>query len=371
MSAWPIWLSLAILMCSEVASQASFLESCDLVYPTMSKEEILSGRLPYLFGGKAACTSSMVRPQPGCQQESNFTRFCEAALPHEWRHTYDKRSHDWKMNIVGALENCPEHLIRSFVDELLRQEIWQTLQLTPCEFFRELKGRTLWLLGDSQMLDMMKAIECFLRPFWADADWQEARMKKTFAEGPVNPTCLDMQLDTRICFLRFNKGDVLLHEGLPFLLQEASHQDFAVLNFGLHGWWMEDIKIVAAFLDIYRNALPIVFWKDMSPHHKPHIYQSADSQEEIECKPILDADQQAKDQPFNTAIWFNNLTIPVLKQSSIRVIEDEAALRPFWKHHRQGECLHFCQPSAPQVWISSLYQSLTDAQALSTSTSNK
>lgn len=360
---WVVWLSLATVMSSPNPSDTDFLPFCDNEYPGLTTQDLSSHQQPYLFDGKSACAGSQARQQPGCRQENNFTRFCEASLPYEWRHTYSNRSEYWKMNLVGSLETCTEDLIQSFIDELLKLEKWQILQLTPCDIFKQLKGRTLWLLGDSMMLDMMKALECFLRPFWKGSDWEQARTERQFEEGPVMPTCLPLQSDTRLCFLRLNTGDRLLHEGLPFLLREGDQKDLAILNFGLHGWWMEDIKIVASFLEIYRTALPTVFWKDMSPHHRPHVYQAATRQEKIDCKPILDADQQAQDQPFATAVWFNNLTIPVLQQSSIRVIQDEKTLRPFWRHHRQGECLHFCQPSAPQVWISSLHSALTEAEA--------
>lgn len=36
------------------------------------------------------------------------------------------------------------------------------LSATPCDLWRFLRGRTLWVMGDSQSQDFFKALQCFL-----------------------------------------------------------------------------------------------------------------------------------------------------------------------------------------------------------------
>ena len=40
---------------------------------------------------------------------------------------------------------------------------WESiLTATPCDLWRFVRGRTLWVVGDSQSLDLFKALQCFL-----------------------------------------------------------------------------------------------------------------------------------------------------------------------------------------------------------------
>lgn len=46
---------------------------------------------------------------------------------------------------------------------------WESiLRLTPCDVWERLKGRTLWISGDSQSLDFFKAVICFMFEFWEE-----------------------------------------------------------------------------------------------------------------------------------------------------------------------------------------------------------
>ena len=52
------------------------------------------------------------------------------------------------------------------MDEQLRayrDRGWESiLTATPCDLWRVVRGRTLWVMGDSQSLDLFKALQCFL-----------------------------------------------------------------------------------------------------------------------------------------------------------------------------------------------------------------
>ena len=44
-----------------------------------------------------------------------------------------------------------------------RDRKWDSiLTATPCDLWRFIRGRTLWVMGDSQSLDLFKALQCFL-----------------------------------------------------------------------------------------------------------------------------------------------------------------------------------------------------------------
>ena len=44
-----------------------------------------------------------------------------------------------------------------------RDRGWDSiLTATPCDLWRFIRGRALWIVGDSQSLDLFKALQCFL-----------------------------------------------------------------------------------------------------------------------------------------------------------------------------------------------------------------
>lgn len=38
--------------------------------------------------------------------------------------------------------------------------------MTPCDLFRQIRGRTLWVIGDSMSKDLTKALKCFMLEFF-------------------------------------------------------------------------------------------------------------------------------------------------------------------------------------------------------------
>ncbi|KIZ01068.1 hypothetical protein MNEG_6895 [Monoraphidium neglectum] len=40
------------------------------------------------------------------------------------------------------------------------------LELSPCDLWPYLRGRTLWLLGDSHTKSLYKSLQCFMLDFW-------------------------------------------------------------------------------------------------------------------------------------------------------------------------------------------------------------
>lgn len=52
------------------------------------------------------------------------------------------------------------------------------LRMVPCDLWRALRGRQLWLIGDSQAQRFHRQMSCFLEPFilpeayWPEPDWR-------------------------------------------------------------------------------------------------------------------------------------------------------------------------------------------------------
>lgn len=75
-------------------------------------------------------------------------------------------------HFIAGLAPVPQCLLLGSVALLHWEQVlsWRAclrcLQgFTPCELFQRIRGRTLWLLGDSQTWNFYYAVECFLREF--------------------------------------------------------------------------------------------------------------------------------------------------------------------------------------------------------------
>ena len=60
----------------------------------------------------------------------------------------------------------------------------------------------------------------------------------------------------------------------------------------------------------------------------------------------------------------------IMSQSGIPVVHTWNETLPLWDYHRDNgaglECTHFCFPSAPQLWVHALWQTLSKARGLLT-----
>ncbi len=129
-----------------------------------------------------------------------------------------------------------------------------------------------------------------------------------------------------------------------------------VLNFGLHGMLPPDAYAVAHYMKGYKDTLPFAMWKDVSATH----FNSSDggfSGREVLQYPCVPLPMLA--QHSGLTHWLNNVTLPIMEGADITLIADSKQTQPLYNYHRKGECVHFCFPSAPQLWVSSLYQTLS------------
>ena len=110
---------------SSIAAQAG----CPLEYRRLSVEDIKGGQKPYLLGGaqQPTCTN--------CARSDGWATVCQFKS--------------------GQL--CPDWVQQRVISSWVERGYELALGLTPCDLWPHIRGRTLFLMGDSMMLDFYKA----------------------------------------------------------------------------------------------------------------------------------------------------------------------------------------------------------------------
>ncbi|KIY98626.1 hypothetical protein MNEG_9339 [Monoraphidium neglectum] len=122
------------------------------------------------------------------------------------------------------------------------------LGVAPCDLWPYLRGRTLWLLGDSHSKQLFKALQCFLIDFWdgreckASGDDNLVKQLDALPLRPGESRCIHLFGNGRVCFVHVVLGTSLLNNpqvasnGVLTLLRErglASRADIFVPQFGV------------------------------------------------------------------------------------------------------------------------------------------
>ncbi|KAK9825999.1 hypothetical protein WJX74_003991 [Apatococcus lobatus] len=159
--------------------------------------------------------------------------------------------------------------------------------LTPEQLYKSITGRSLWLVGDSQMRHFYTSIECFLAPFtpsigrsmpFRGNDTLNAMMRRgtDFNIWRDNTKCMFLQNHTRICHLRKVYSPNIIEDVFPALIQGAPdlQQDVMVINVGT--WYdpgspdlyAKDLQLLADAIQQLRDQLPRqLIWADTPPQH--------------------------------------------------------------------------------------------------------
>jgi hypothetical protein len=117
------------LVCKTEHSEHSYHGHCPVVYKPYSVQQIQQGRVPYLFGG-----IYKDRPCLNCKRGGLWSKFCSfGAQPTGQAH--------WDQQLCSAQQT-------GFIESTLRLKHGaEMLQLTPCDLWPHLRGRTLWVIG--------------------------------------------------------------------------------------------------------------------------------------------------------------------------------------------------------------------------------
>lgn len=347
-------------------------EGCPVTYERMTVQEIRASlwkpqwQRPYLFGAQArpACTN--------CREDKLWAHFCQY------------RSH-------GPI--CPDWVQQSMLGSWLERGFELPLTLTPCDLWRHIRGRTLFMMGDSMMLDYYKAMRCFLFEFWPALEDEPFTPNKTLeallTDSTVKPHCSRLLHGTRVCYLRTDQGKDFHGRALPALLENnlTSQADILIANFGLHhGDTKEYQWRLWAFVEFYKkhaDRLPRLFWQQTLAQHfaspsgefgggsPPFKCRAIRSFKRLEGNGTLVLQPGAKDPSgLRRGLWRNAAAGQVMAAAGIPVIQSFNESVPLWAAHRDNgagwECTHPCHPSMSQASVAKFYLALEEAAATST-----
>ena len=334
-----------------------------------------SGEVPYLFRKQQA----QICPDGG--QHS-----CANPIPYRWQQfcTFEPSvGGGWAEYMV-----CDEARQRSIVQYYRERGVegfGSLLAFSPCELWPLIRGRTLWIVGDSHSYDLFHAITCFLIQLW-DYDFEGgfpyAGELEAFGhlerhvEHYKPPECIPLLEETLICQVRVNKGEMLVDHVLPMLQQRmARPTDIAVVNVAHwhNGWEGHEYRdLLRSFRDAvaeHASELPHFVWKEMVATHYQNLHGAyKGGTPPFECAPLgvwLQPDGSlATDEDnllINTIVLeggaHNKVAREVFAGTDIAMTGSWNATVELWEYHRDladgrgHECGHSCFPAAPEVYL--------------------
>lgn len=343
------------------------LNSCPYPYERHTVHDIESGQVPYIFGGER-------KPQcRHCSSGKTWSNFCKFDNP------------------LPGNPACGADRKKWLIDGFLERGFHDILTITPCDLFTLVKGRTIWVVGDSQSLDMSKAIQCFLHEFW-DLKVYNASDTMPQLASSLNQLrsalCSDLVDSTRICYLRADQPHTVLDLVFPILLSAGQPHDLLILNVGLHFIpdYQGELGKIASTVTEQRTKLPQVLWMDTPPQHfltEFGEYPRDMGNPPFNCWYLGKAENKdplslSKDHQLTTIDpkyqqvadggWRNIIARPVMMAAGIPVLQTWNESMLLWNYHRDSgagwECTHYCFPSAPQVWVYHLLRKLQELHAL-------
>ncbi|KAL4425218.1 hypothetical protein ABPG75_009234 [Micractinium tetrahymenae] len=281
--------------------------------------------------------------------------------------------------------------------ELVRSLGLQLEDFSPCELFQRIRGRTLWLMGDSQTWQFYYAVECFLREFAPSlrrsdpvppdhmdklSSAQQGYCKRWW---PVPPECLELAQGTRVCIVRVDLAGEMADVALPTLMEHVPgfERDLLVYNSGLHYFefdgpsvcsnttcaapgpgsrYLRELEQLAAFREAHAGQLPASVWMDTSPQHFPRTGYYVGEFHAEQCLP-WQAWEEGEPLARRGGMW--NVAaapfVPRLADAHLRTWEPSVH---FWATHMPAECTHWCHPSAYHVWLAMLNRLLAETPGL-------
>ncbi|EFN58278.1 hypothetical protein CHLNCDRAFT_142251 [Chlorella variabilis] len=255
---------------------------------------------------------------------------------------------------------------------------------SPCELFARIRGRTLWLMGDSQAYNLYYALECFLREFAPslrrtppipEADNQ--KLVTVHTPRPYAPVCLELAAATRVCTVRVDVVEHVRELLFPAFRKHLPHfkRDLVVFNFGLHYPWpgaggeafdasplYQALVAHALWWDEQRAELPPMIWMDTPVQHfkSPSGVRPPNNTVPYNCT-MLDA--WLRKEPLAMAGGpYNAPLAGLIHYIADAHLQTWAATAPMWGTHLPGECSHWCHPSAYRLWMHLLNNMLHESR---------
>ena len=333
------------------------------------------------------------RPQQLEQPCPGGTDTCNSPMPRHWAAlcTFPPDSKNTWTEYMLCSPEQRDAILKYYMASEKQGVFGPLLTFSPCDLWPAIRGRSLWVVGDSHSYDLFHALACLLGGLW---DYQFSGPLPVETEGPAleamakhvaryrHPECLTLLENTLVCFLRVNHGHVLLGHALLILSRIAQPGDVAVVNFAQwHG-----AVITAEYLGLLREfrkvveegagTLPHMVWMEATPKHYMQQHGHFPGGEPpYECSP-LHVELQADGTIVATDDWsdivvqggsYNKAAREVFGGSDIVMTQFWNSTVEVWIGHRlmqdgRGqECAHHCFLGVPSVWAYHLFLAIRDA----------
>ncbi|WIA23718.1 hypothetical protein OEZ85_000404 [Tetradesmus obliquus] len=361
---------------------ALLLLGASFAYSQTCPVEYSSEGRPLLFGGVSSrCVS-------GCQSRA-------AVKPNDWGNVC---SFDPEKNVWGI---CTEQQAKNSFELAKKLGGGSILQLSPCDLVPFLRGRTLWLLGDSHTKTLYRALQCFLFDFWnqkeckISTDPQDVAdiAKQPAQEGVSNCFHLTGAGGGRICIISVALTSSLVNNTavagggiLPLLRQRlAKPEDIFYINTGTWHrktpqWASEykpDLEALGKYYQETRNEWPHMLFRETPAVHP------ADTARNV-CLPLDGYNYDPSSGMLSLAstvntsdtigMWANSYGLnkvvrETLPQFGLYTVPAYNMTPPLVDNHvamRNSvalDCLHYCQPGMPEAWVWYLYNAMRESRA--------
>ncbi|KAI8471062.1 MAG: hypothetical protein J3K34DRAFT_458522 [Monoraphidium minutum] len=242
MAGWAPRASLAVILCVFVALSHA-VSDCPVQYTSVANPR--PGGL--LFGGVlnvATCRTSKGQP---CPRSGYWADMCKMPTSSQAFGVCGDAQRDAGLRIAERLRGG------------------EAFRLSPCDLWTYLRGRTLWLIGDSHGKQLYKSLQCFLFDFWDGKDCRptaSSDLVKALDDLPWMPgesKCFTIMGGGRICKIGAVLGTSLVNStqvangGVLNTLRDkgiATPNDIFVIQFGT--WHMLEGP---PGLDKFKNAV--------------------------------------------------------------------------------------------------------------------
>ena len=331
--------------------------SCPLQYPRLTADQIRTGSKPYIYGGAPEdCVL--------CKSQEREARFCRKE---EDPHVCSK---DLQKALIGGQLN-----------EMEKSDI---LTFTPCDMWPHLKGRTIWFSGDGTQEDMFRALECFMFEFMATRsatknDWRHPpkfSANESNRLGIIRVGCTNFINGTRLCFIGCEVGECMVTHVIPYLTVAAKTTDLMVVNFGLQfdSGYISRLSDFVEQVKLQQHQLPEVIWKDTVPtHYQSQLGDFVGGQHPFTCGPLAGGwsnlwhspkgHLETWDPALNSLLHGgtrNHASGQLVQAAHLPIISVYNQTISLWQYHREGQCTHYCFPSAPEIGVYGLFKVLEE-----------
>lgn len=166
---------------------------------------------------------------------------CNNPLPYYWQ-AFCSFQTGWEKTWTDFMI-CPKEKQASVAAYYTNKEVAgfkELVRFSPCDLWPLIRGRTLWVVGDSHSYDFFHAAACFQLDLWDynfEGGWPIAKEADAFAamerhvQHSKPPECIPLLEGTMVCHFRVNHGQVFMGHALPLLERMAKPSDIAIVNF--------------------------------------------------------------------------------------------------------------------------------------------